>query len=48
MLNAFSVFKDGSAMVKHCVAQLLVGAATLTATVVVLARVVSSLTMGAP
>ncbi len=48
MLNAFSVFVDGSAMVKRCVAQVLVGAATLTATVVVLARVVSSLTTGAP
>src|SRR6266567_4020621 len=32
----------------RCVAQALVGAATLTATVVVLARVVSSLTVGAP
>ncbi|SDH59204.1 hypothetical protein SAMN05444171_6687 [Bradyrhizobium lablabi] len=48
MPNAFSVFKDGSAMVKHCVALASVGAATLTATVVVLARVVSSLTVGAP
>jgi hypothetical protein len=48
MLNAFSVFVDGSAMVKHCVALALVGAATLAATVVVLALVVSSLTMGAP
>jgi hypothetical protein len=48
MPNAFSVFVDGSAMVKGCVAQLLVGGATLTATVVVLARVVSSLTVGAP
>ena len=48
MQNAFSVFIDGSAMVKRCVAQVLVGGATLTATVVVLARLVSSLTVGAP
>jgi hypothetical protein len=47
MPNAFSVFVDGSAKVKHCVALALVGAATLTGIVVVLARVVSSLTVGA-
>ncbi|MGY4313975.1 hypothetical protein ACVWW1_003278 [Bradyrhizobium sp. JR3.5] len=48
MQNAFSVFVDGSAMVKRCVAQVLIGGATLTATVVVLARVVSSLSVGKP
>lgn len=48
MQNAFSVFVDGSAMVKRCLAQVLVGGTTLTATVVVLARVVSSLTVGVP
>jgi hypothetical protein len=48
MQNAFSVFVDGSAMVKRCVAQVLVGGATLTATVVMLVRVVSSLTVGTP
>jgi len=48
MQNAFSVFVDGSAMVKRCVAQVLIGGATLTATVVVLARVVSSLSVGTP
>jgi len=35
-------------MVKRCVAQVLIGGATLTATVVVLARVVSSLSVGTP
>ncbi|MCC8936744.1 hypothetical protein H8A99_09605 [Bradyrhizobium sp. Arg68] len=48
MQNAFSVFVDGRAMVRRCLAQVLVGGATLTATVVVLARVVSSLTVGVP
>jgi hypothetical protein len=48
MLNAFSVLVDGKAMVKRCVAQALVGATTLIAIVVVLARVVTSVTVGAP
>ncbi|MGY3590290.1 hypothetical protein ACVIGB_010127 [Bradyrhizobium sp. USDA 4341] len=48
MQNAFSVFVDGSAMVKRCVVQVLIGGTTLTATVVVLARVASSLSVGTP
>lgn len=48
MQNAFSVFVDGSAMLKRCIAQVVVGGATLTGTVLVLARLVSSLTIGAP
>ena len=48
MRNAFSVFVDGSVTVKRCVAQVLVGATTLAATVVMLARVVSFLSVGAP
>ncbi|WP_172628129.1 hypothetical protein [Bradyrhizobium ivorense] len=48
MQNAFSLFVDGSAMAKRCLAQVLVGGATLTATVLVLARLVSSLAVGTP
>lgn len=48
MPNAFSVFVGGSAMVRRCVAQCVVGGATLTATLVMLVRVVSSLTVGGP
>ncbi|WP_342722656.1 MULTISPECIES: hypothetical protein [unclassified Bradyrhizobium] len=48
MPNAFSIFVDGGAMVKRCVAQFVVGGATLTATLVMLVRVVSSLTVGGP
>jgi hypothetical protein len=48
MLNAFSVLVDGKTIVKRCVAQALVGATTLSATIVVLARVVTSVTAGAP
>ncbi|WP_155262338.1 MULTISPECIES: hypothetical protein [Bradyrhizobium] len=48
MQNAFSVFVDGRAMLKRCIAQVVVGGATLTGTVLVLARLVSSLTVGAP
>ncbi|WP_157863296.1 hypothetical protein [Bradyrhizobium tropiciagri] len=48
MQNAFSVFVDGSAMVGRCIAHVLVGGTTLAASIVVLARVVSSLTVGAP
>ncbi|MGY3534560.1 hypothetical protein ACVISU_007328 [Bradyrhizobium sp. USDA 4452] len=48
MPNAFSIFVDGGAMVKRCLAQCAVGGATLTATLVMLARVVSSLTVGGP
>ncbi|HEX7883997.1 MAG TPA: hypothetical protein VF499_14830 [Afipia sp.] len=48
MPNAFSVFVDGGAMVKRCVVQCLVGATTLTATLVMLVRVVSLLTVAGP
>ncbi|MDH2380730.1 hypothetical protein [Bradyrhizobium sp. CER78] len=48
MQNAFSVFVDGSAMVGRCIAHVLVGGTMLAATVMVLARVVSSLTVGSP
>ncbi|MHC2463332.1 hypothetical protein [Bradyrhizobium embrapense] len=48
MPNAFSIFVDGGAMVKRCLAQCVVGGATLTATLVMLVRVVSSLTVGTP
>ncbi len=48
MQYAFNVFVDSSAMLKRCLAQLLVGASTLTATVVVLAQVMAFWTVGAP
>ncbi|WP_157817255.1 hypothetical protein [Bradyrhizobium sp. SK17] len=46
MSNAFSFLVDSGARVKRCVAHFVVGGATLTATLVMLARVVSSLTVG--
>lgn len=48
MQHAFNVFVDSGAVLKRCLAQLLVGASTLTATVVILARVASLWTVGAP
>jgi hypothetical protein len=46
--SVFNVFDNRTVMVERCIAQLLVGGTTLTATVMVLARVASSLTIGAP
>jgi len=47
-LKTYNVSDDRTAMVERCIAQLLIGGTTLTATVMVLARVASSLTVGAP
>ena len=47
MHNAFDVFVDGRASIKHVVMQVAVGGAMLAATLVVLSRIVTCLSVGA-
>ncbi|MBR1217964.1 hypothetical protein JQ557_08190 [Bradyrhizobium sp. U87765 SZCCT0131] len=48
MHNAFDVFVDGSASIKHVIAQMAVGGVMLAATLLLLSRIMACLSIGAP